>query len=465
MSDQTIKPEVVSGTSDLLPGDAIAFNSMSSIIKEVYESFGFVPLDTPCLERWGVLTGNKPTTKSLYRVNIVTGLEDKGVDASELASGDSALRFDLTVPLARIISSNPSLPRPFKRYQIGRVFRGERPQAGRKREFTQFDFDTIGSSSIVSDVEVIQVMYATMQALEIPRFLIRFNTRKTLNGLAEMVGIESKSTEFFRIIDKADKIGIDGVLAELQRTPDNEFDESALALSGEQLSVVSRFLAIKGEHADSVLSSLSELVKDFPSKSAENGLAELVSIASMLKALNIPEEYWNVDLSVARGLDYYTGPVFETVLPDMPELGSVFSGGRYDGLTNRFIAGSNLPGVGASVGVDRMLIALKKFRPSILKSTLTQVLVSVFNEELAEESLLLASELRSAGLNTEIYLGNDSMLRAQIGYAAKQDIPFMVILGPDEAKNGTVQVKNMRDKSNNVVARKDCITTITSALS
>lgn len=465
MSQQTVKPEGVSGTRDLLPQDAITLDRLISKIRAVYESFGFVPLDTPCLEKWGVLTGNEPTNKSLYRAKIVRGIEDKGVSSEELASDDSALRFDLTVPLARVVSANPDLPRPFKRYQIGKVFRGERAQAARQREFTQFDFDIVGSASIVADVEVIQIMYTTMRSLGVPRFLIRFNTRKVLNGLAEMVGSGEKSTELFRIIDKSDKVSVEEILTELQRKPDNEFDESALHLSDDQANVVRKFLELRGADTESTLQKLEELINSAPSEIAKEGLEELKTIANMLRHLGIPEDFWAVDLSVARGLDYYTGPVFETILPDMPELGSVFSGGRYDGLVNRFMPGSNLPAVGASVGIDRMLSALQKFDLLPPISTMTTVLVSIFNPKLAADSLLLAKELREAGLNAEIYLGNDSMLRAQITYAIKQDIPFMVILGPDELAKGQVQLKNLRAKSQSFLSRKECIELIKNTIS
>lgn len=466
MAKETIKPESVSGTRDLLPKDAIVLRTLMARVQAVCESFGFVPLDTPCLERWGVLTGNEPNfNKSLFRAKIVRGAEDKDVAEEELASADSALRFDLTVPLARIVAAYPDLPRPFKRYQTGKVFRGERAQAARYREFTQFDFDIIGSASIAADVEVIQMMYTIMRVLGVPKFVIRFNTRKVLNGIAEIVGCGNKAKEFFRIIDKADKIGIEGIKADLQRKPENEFDENALSLSDTQIAVVQRFLELRGLSTALTLEKLAALLEESKNTVAKEGLDELKAMSGLLQSLKIPEEFWTIDLSVARGLDYYTGPVFETVLPDMPKLGSVLSGGRYDGLVNRFMTGSNIAGVGASVGLDRMILALQTLELLPPAKTLTQVLVTIFNPELKSASMVLAQELREAGLNVEIYLGDDSMLRAQIGYAQKQGIPFTAILGPDENQKGLVQLKDMAARTQKLAKREECVNIIKSALS
>ncbi len=276
MALSPVKPELVSGTRDLLPAEALLQRKLVATIQRVYESFGFVPLETPCLERWGVLTGNDPNfNKSIFRAKVVRGAEDRKKDASELASDDSTLRFDLTVPLARVFAAYNDLPRPFKRYQIGRVFRGESAGAARYREFTQFDFDIVGSSSILSDVEVVQVMYETIRALGDPDFTIRFNTRRILNGLAEMVGCVNKAKELFRIIDKMDKLGIDGVLQEIQRQPDNEFDETALALTNVQTETVRRFLGLRGTDTTETITNLSSLLSNTTSVSALAGLEEL----------------------------------------------------------------------------------------------------------------------------------------------------------------------------------------------
>lgn len=466
MVQQTIRPELVGGTEDLLPTEALVQRDLLGKLQKTYESFGFVPLETPCLERWGVLTGNDPDfNKSLFRATIVRGTEDRDIAAEELASDDSTLRFDLTVPLARVVAAYSDLPRPFKRYQIGKVFRGEKPQSGRFREFTQFDFDIIGSSSILADVETIQVMYATMSGLGMPRFVIRFNTRKILNGLAEVVGCKTKAKELFRVIDKTDKVGMAGIIEDLKRQPVNQYDENALAMDDAQVSTVGQFLELRGLETSEILEKLAAIVATWSNENASAGLKELQAITELLRQLGMPEEYWTVDLSVARGLDYYTGPVFETVLLDMPKLGSVLSGGRFDGLVNRFIPGSNIAGVGASVGLERMLIGLRNYNLLPANKTTTQALVTVFNPTLQNESFILASELRNAGINTEVYLGDDLMLRAQLAYAAKQDIPFTVILGPDEAAKGVVQLKDMRSRSQKNVSKEECAKEILSALS
>ena len=460
---RAIKPELVSGTRDLLPKSALALDSVVATIRKVYESFGFVPLETPCMEKWGVLTGNVTQfNKSLFRTSIVRGAEDSGTAGSELASDDTALRFDLTVPLARVVSANPGLPKPFKRYQLGRVFRGERAQAGRFREFTQFDFDIVGSRSILADAEVIQVMYESMRALGVEKFIIRFNTRSLLNGLAELVGCDKKAKELFRVMDKASNIGVDAVLEELSRQPDNEWDESALAMSPDQTAKIKRFLEIRSSSAQETLSCARSLFADVQIDSADRGLQELETIVNLLASLGIPESFWRVDLSVARGLDYYTGPVFETELSEVPELGSVLSGGRFDGLADRFMPGSNIPGVGASVGIDRMVIGLQKLGLLPELDSITEALVTIFSSDLQETSLLFAQSLRAVGIKTELYLGEDSTLRAQFAYAAKQGISFVVVIGPDEASSGAVQLKEMRTRKQGVLTGEACIAKILS---
>ncbi|PIR92714.1 histidine--tRNA ligase [Candidatus Falkowbacteria bacterium CG10_big_fil_rev_8_21_14_0_10_44_15] len=463
MSAKTIKPDLLGGFRDMLPGEAIMFQDMVATIRRVYESFGFVPLETPGMERWDVLTGNAKVEKSIFTARIVRGIEDEKV-SDETWEQSYTLRFDLTVPLARVVAAYPDLPKPFKRYQLGRVWRGEKPQADRFREFYQFDFDTIGSNSILADVEVIQVMYATMVALGIQNFVIRFNTRKLLNGLAALVNCRERASEMLRVIDKLDKIGIEGVLAELQRQPDNEYDESALAFSAEQATAVQSFLEIRGDSAQDVIAQLKQLFAG-KSSTGEDGIREIETIVATLRELNIPEKNWRFDLSVARGLDYYTGPVFETVLTDLPKLGSVFSGGRFDGLTNRFMPDSNIPGVGASVGVDRLLVGMQQLELAKVKETLTDVLVTIFDQldtALQNASLQCCNEMRKAGINAELYLGEDRTLRAQLAYAQKKNIPFVTIIGPDELRQNKAQLKNMSKRTQQVLTISECVATIRS---
>lgn len=458
---KSVKPELVGGTRDMLPRDAFAQQFVFSTVQKVYESFGFVPLDTPCMERWGVLTGDDPNfNKSIFSVRVVKGVENKNESASLLGEDDVALRFDLTVSLARVIAAYPDLSKPFKRYQYGKVFRGEQPQAGRFREFFQFDFDIIGSRSILADIEVIQIMCETMKALGVPRFVVHFNTRKILNGLAEATGCIGKSKEVFRIVDKTDKIGIEGVLAELQRQPANQYDESAIAMDDAGAELVTRFLKIKSEKSSDILKSVKEVLGE-KSQSAQAGIRELEEICAGLTLLGIPEDFWRVDLSVARGLDYYTGPVFETYLTDLSELGSVFSGGRFDGLTNRFMPDSNIAGVGASVGIDRLIVGMQKLGLLKTKESNTDVLVTVFGPELENASLSFSNRLRQASCKTEIYLGDGYTLRAQLAYAAKREIPYVIVIGPDEAGSGKVQLKDMSARTQKLLTQDECIATLT----
>ncbi|MFA5048198.1 MAG: histidine--tRNA ligase [Patescibacteria group bacterium] len=446
MSDQAvptgaISPALASGFRDALPGDEIYRQELMAVIAGVYESFGFVPIDTPCMERPEVLLGTNPSQdKSTFRARIVRGVEDRDVEDETMAM-ELALRFDLTVPLAAFIARHPELARPFKRYHVAKVWRGEKAQAGRYREFWQCDFDTIGAASIEADIETIQIMYEVMRALGIERFVIRFNSRKVLNGLADLVGCTGdKVKEMFRIIDKLDKIGLDGVIAELQRQPDNEFDETALAMSDENAQKVREFLGIKSQDPQVILAALDQLFGQ--DGSGRIGWKELTDIVAGLKALVIPDANWCIDLSVARGLDYYTGPVFETTLLDAPEFGSVMSGGRFDGLTERFIADSNIAGVGASVGLDRLIAALDKLQPRKKQNTVTEVLVAYMGD-LSLKAMTVAQELRRAGIRTEVYLGEDPTPRAQLAYARKQDMPWVVFLGPDEVAKNLINLKDM----------------------
>jgi len=466
MAKKTVKPEVLGGFIDILPREAIAQNALFSMISEAYEAFGFVPLDTPSMERVEVLTGGDDDfDKSIFVAKIVRGAEDRG-SSYDFGEGESfGLRFDLTVPLARAFSAHSNdLPRPFKRYQIGKVFRGERQQKGRFREFYQCDFDIVGSDSTMADVEVIQVMEGVMTKLGFTEFVIRFNSRNILNGLAEVLGCGERSNEVFRIIDKLDKIGLDGVVTELQRKPDNEWDESALALSEEQADKVKAFLAIKPGDNDRTMSELKDFFKG-QAGVCQKGIAELAYMIETLRAIGVDESHWSLDLSVARGLGYYTGPVFETVLTDKPELGSVFSGGRFDGLTNRFIPDSNIPAVGASVGLSRLMVAMKEKGLLPEKDNVTDVLVTVFPS--AGQELLsakTAKAIRDNGFNVELYYGQDNSLRAQFSYAAKRGIPYAVVIGPDEAKEGKLQLKDMNARNQEVLTMAEAIAKLKGSL-
>lgn len=456
----TVKPELLGGFQDYLPTRMIPRQKLIAKIKEVYEAFGFLPLDTPCMERWNVLTGgSQDFDKSVFAARIVRGAEDRALSEEEMQSEEGfTLRFDLTVSLARVIAAYNDLPRPFKRYQIGTVWRGERPQRGRYREFVQFDIDTIGSRSMLADAEIVLVMGAVMKKLDITRFLIRINNRKILNGVVEMVGCKDRASELFRVIDKIGTLGLEGVLEELQKSPAEW--SGALGLNAEQTAVVREFLSMGAGQLD-LLERLRAFFKDKSPLGLE-GVAELQEITSYLEPTGIAAKQWVFDPSVARGLGYYTGPVFETELTDAKDLGSVFSGGRFDGLTNRFIPDSNIPGVGASVGVDRLVAALEILQKQSGRNSTADVLVTVFGNDLSGDSIRFAEELRRASIKTELYVG-EGPLRAQVAYATRWEIPFVIVLGPDEKAANKVALKDMVKRQQEILTPAECVAKLTRA--
>lgn len=416
-----ISPELASGFKDYLPEDMIPRQKMFDKIRTTFESFGFVPLDTPGVEREEILTGGDPNFKmQIFKAGLKVG--DEGL----------ALRFDLTVPLARVISLyGEQLQRPFKRYQMGKVWRGEKPQAGRFREFIQFDADIVGSEKMSADAEIIALMYQTMIILGLKRFSIRVNNRKILNGLADYVGYDrSLNTEILRTVDKLDKIAWVGVEAELIEK---------CSFSSGQLTKLQQFLELRSGSAVELLNTLSELMQVSPE--AMQGIQELQGITSNLEALGVPKETWRIDLSVARGLGYYTGPVFETILEDLPSIGSVFSGGRYDDLVSRF-SDRSLPATGASVGVDRLFAAMQTLGLIKKEKTTAQVMVLNFDETAEDYCQTLAASIRWAGIPTELYLGKETGIKGQLIYALSQDIPVVIIAGGTEKQKSVVQIKD-----------------------
>jgi len=439
-----IKPELLGGFKDYLPNVMIFRQDVFDTIRRTFESFGFLPLETPGLERSSVLGTDKDEFRmEVYRFN----------DNQNGTGQDVTLRFDLTVPLSRVVAANPELLKPFKRYQRGSVWRKESPQAGRFREFTQFDADIVGSDSILSDTEIIELMYRTLTNLGIADFEIRFNNRKILNGLPEAVGFDSaKAGNVFRILDKLDKIGLEEVLRELQKEPDNQFDETATALDIESAKKIREFLSLSGRNRE-LLAKAEDFFRGV--SVAEEGIRECEKIMENLVGLDIPEDNWKFDLSVARGLGYYTGPVFETTLTELPEIGSVFSGGRYDDLVARY-TGEKIPAVGASVGVDRLIAALEKLGKIGKKKSTAKVIISALSENLSLKALQLADWLRSIGVNTEIYLGS-GLLKEQIVYAAKREIPFLIILGEDEVKAGKVKLKDMNARKEFLLTERELL--------
>jgi histidyl-tRNA synthetase len=427
-----VEPRLLRGFRDCLPAQMNARLKMIATIRRVYESYGFQPLETPAQE---------------YRVTLLGYGEENAKQIFTFRNPeeeDVALRFDLTVPLARVVAQYPDLPLPFRRYQVAPVWRTDKPDPGRFREFIQFDIDSVGTSTLAADVEILCAMYDALLALGFERFRIKFSDRKVLNSLLDFAAIpHSLSHSVFRILDKLDKIGPNGVSAELTggRVDASGDKIPGLGLTGDQVARIREFLAVPAGTRREVLEALQKLFRDVPS--AGEALGELTFLCDSLDLLGIPDARARLDLSIARGLDYYTGPVFEASLDDAPEFGSVFGGGRYDGLVERFL-GRAIPAVGASVGVDRLLAAMQKLGLLDEAPATAQVLVTIMEPSKLGEYQHLTRRLRQAGINTEMYLGDEKSLGKQLQYANKQRIPVAVIIGTDEFARGEVTIKNLR---------------------
>ena len=414
-----VEPRTLPGFMELLPADQIKFNSLVDKIRKSYEKFGFLPLDTPIIEMADVLLAKAggETEKQIYRFN-------KG-------ETDLALRFDLTVPLAKYVCEyNNDISFPFKRYQIGKVYRGERPQKGRYREFYQCDIDIIGDGelSIVNDAEMPSVIYTTIKEFGYDNFTIRINNRKLLNGLFAELSLEEQSVEIMRIIDKLEKIGKDNVVKCLQD----------LNVANEKIEKILNFIEIDGE-TDEKLQKLENL--NFTNELFLQGLTELKEVVKYVRLFGVPDTNFKVDLTIARGLDYYTGTVYETFLNDYRELGSVCSGGRYDNLAE-FYTDKKMPGVGVSIGLTRLFSKLSEL--NILKEkdeSISKVLVVSMTDDISR-ALEVATKIREEGINTDVYLENKK-IKAKFKYADKLKIPYVAVIGEEEEKNGTVSLKNM----------------------
>jgi histidyl-tRNA synthetase len=438
----TVEPRLSRGLRDLLPDQMLARQRMIDTIRGVYELYGFVPLATPAIEFLDVLSGSagQEAQQSIFRV---TNPENEPL----------GLRFDLTVPLARVIAQYKELPRPFRRYQVSPVWRADKPDKGRFREFTQFDLDSVGTVSEIADTEILAGMCDTLSALNVGRYLVRFSSRGLLNLMLKHAGTEEgRSVDVLRVLDKLDKIGIDKVRRELM---DGYKDESGdtirgVGLTADQVGKIERFLNIKGSRAE-VVAQISELF----------GPAEEIDVVDKvsrhLYALGYGDDRVSLDLSIARGLAYYTGPVFEAILLDAPQFGSVFGGGRYDNLVMRFL-GEAIPAVGASIGVDRLLAALDSLGRLDKRKATAQVLVVNMDPSLGDDYLQLAWELRRAGIPTELYVGMKKRAGQQLQYADQYDIPTALLYGSNEKEQGVVTIKDMsvgREKAKAVGDRKE----------
>lgn len=439
--EKRVKPEILGGFRDFLPEEAASRQKMLGDIRGVYESYGFLPLETPALERSSVLgTDNRDFDMEVYRFNA--------------GDTDVTMRFDLTVPLARVVAANPAIPKPFKRYQLGNVWRREKPQAGRFREFAQFDADIVGSASMIADAEIIELIFAVMNRLSVGKFLIRFNNRKILNALPALAGFdEKKNACVLRILDKLEKIGEAGVREALQRDPDNAFDESAPGLSDYSVDKILSFIGL-AEEREELLVKLDMMFAECAI--GRCGVAELREICSYLRAANVKDDFWRIDLSVARGLNYYTGPVFETTLLALPNFGSVMSGGRYDGLVERF-TGQKVPAVGASVGVDRLFAALRELNRLPKSLSGPSILVANWDDGLAGKRIQVAASLRFYGYRVTLWPNAGASFKEQLAFALKNGFSCIIILGEKEARNNEVAVKNLNDRTQVSVDESDLI--------
>ncbi len=419
---ERIKPRTLSGFMELLPGKQAKMERMMEILRTTYAQYGFAPLDTPVIEDAQILLakGGGETEKQIYRFT-------KG-------DSDLALRFDLTVPLAKYVALHyGDLAFPFRRYQIGKVYRGERAQRGRFREFYQADIDIIGdgSLSILNEAEIPAVIYKIFRGFGLNRFCIRVNNRKLLNGFYAMLGLEEKSGDIMRTVDKLEKIGAEKV---------REILVDDLALTDEQAQDILRFMAITGSNAQ-VLSALEGYKGR--NEMFDTGLSELYAVTANLAAFGVPESHFAVDLTIARGLDYYTGTVYETTLLDYPQIGSVCSGGRYDNLAE-YYTDKKLPGVGISIGLTRLFYVLDE--QGLLSDNAgdasVQALVLPMTADPAP-AIALAEALRTGGLRVQLY-GENKKFKQKMSYADKLGVPFAVLLGEDEINAGKCSVKDMR---------------------
>ena len=418
-----VQPRTLSGFMELMPARQIQFDRMMAVLRESYSLYGFTPLDTPIIEASEVLLakGGGETEKQIYRFQ-------KG-------DSDLSLRFDLTVPLAKYVAQySGQLAFPFRRFQIGKVYRGERAQRGRFREFYQADIDIIGDGKldISNDAEIPAIIYRTFTALGLKRFQIRVNNRKILNGFYAMLDLTHESGAIMRTVDKLDKIGAAQVKELLMA--------EEIGLNAEQAGEIMRFIAINGSNAE-VLQALEGYRGRHPL--FDEGLDELTTVARYLAAFGVPEDHFKVDLTIARGLDYYTGTVYETTMLDHPEIGSICSGGRFDNLAE-YYTDKKLPGVGISIGLTRLFFVLEDqgYLNDQLNTAPADALILPMTEDLSA-AIALATQLRSAGVRTQLY-GEQKKFKQKMSYADKLGVPYVIFLGEEEIASGVTAVKNMR---------------------
>lgn len=437
---EKVEPRTLPGFMELLPQDQITFNKMLDTIRSVYEEFGFLPLDTPTIELSEVLLAKAggETEKQIYRFF-------KG-------DTDLSLRFDLTVPLARYVAGHYNdLVFPFKRYQISKVFRGERPQKGRFREFYQCDIDIIGNGTLdlIYDAEIPSVIYYVFRKLNLGKFTIRMNNRKILNGFFESLGLLSNASDILRVIDKIDKIGREAVQEEL----------ASLELNDNQIRKILSFLTITGTNTDKI-AALKGL--DIDSETFRVGLEELETVLESLRSFQVDENYFQIDLTIARGLDYYTGTVYETILDEYPKLGSICSGGRYENLADYYTE-EHLPGVGISIGLTRLFSQLKEIGlVGENKNTISQVLIVPMDKSNISYVLETASKLRNSGIKTDVYY-QDKGMKQKMKYADRLEIPYVLVIGENEVKESKVAFKDMISGDQELITVEEVIERLTNS--
>ena len=421
-----IEPRTLKGFRDFLPEASIPRERLIERVTKVYRNYGFCPIDTPVLEYLEILLGkgSDETDKQLYRFKDPGGRE-------------VGMRFDLTVPFARFSAQHlAEIGTPFKRYHLAKVWRGENTQAGRYREFMQCDFDSIGTTSVVSDIETALVINDVMERIDLrsedsfTKFKVHVNSRKILNGTLEKIGLTEKATPVLRALDKLAKIGADAVVEEMKQTA---------GATEEQARSILNVSSASGSNAD-VLARLESLLVG--SELGQVGVAELRQILDAIRAAGIPEERFVVDVSIARGLDYYTGTIFETFLDELPQLGSVCSGGRYDNLAELYTK-QKLPGVGASLGLDRLFAGLEQLEMIEKKSSTVDVFLPFFDANLTTKYFEIATNLRKKGVGVELY-PEPKKLGQQLKYADKKGFKLALVVGSDEVARGVANLKDLR---------------------
>jgi len=433
-------PQIPKGFRDFLPQKMSVRKRIISLMTDVFESYGFAPLDTPCLEYAETLEGKygEEGEKLIYK------FEDRG-------GRNVALRYDLTIPLCRVVAAYPELSKPFKRYQIAPVWRADKPQKGRFREFYQCDIDIVGTDSVYADGELLAITDTVLKKLGFDNFIIRINNRKVMNAFALNSGLAAEAvTPFLRSLDKLDKIGAEGVLKDLR-------DAGLLPPSLEKS--LSEFILTGSADADS-LSKMAAIAGATDTGAA--GMAEMEKIRETLQACGVSESNYRFDFSLARGLDYYTGPVFETIVTE-PKIGSITGGGRYDNLIGLF-SRTPVPATGSSFGLERLVTVMEEKMSAGNTAGSTEVLVTCFDEALMAENLRLASMLRSAGIRTEVYF-KKTKLKKQLSYAANRGIGLVVIMGPDEVNDNRVTLRNMVSGTQETVLQNKMTAKIQSMLS